>query len=439
MTNQDEPMKSGDLNPKGCFRTPTMKAMIPLKVKLPIWMSLLVSCILLVSGCAVPTKKIQKRHWALNSSIRSTTSEQLLLNIVRLRYDESPFFLQLSSISTTFAAQQSLGVSGQIPDGGPNALGLSGSLAYTESPTVTWSLPDSSEYYGRLLGPMGADQLTALAQSGFDASRVFRMGIKKMNRLRNQQFRVNEGIVVPASYTNLIEALGLVDELTSEGVIDLAYGVKSTTGAGKIPLDKLDTRAIPEGLAYGLQFMTRDDPNTFEPLKLFKPLFLRFSKASDNDPRAQRLRELLNLDSTKYSFGIVDTGNSGVEQLRAESGKVSQVFDPDVHLAEIVVNNRSMMEVLYFASTSVEVPESDLAHGRVRSNEEHIDSGWLMIHSSATEPPNAWIKIKFRDTWYYILDNDLNSRSSFSLLDAMFASIVGNVPGAKPLLTLPVK
>jgi hypothetical protein len=43
-------------------------------------------------------------------------------------------------------------------------------------------------------------------------------------------------------------------------------------GAGKIPLEKMNTRAIPEGLQYGLQFMTRDDPNVFEPLKLFKPL-----------------------------------------------------------------------------------------------------------------------------------------------------------------------
>jgi hypothetical protein len=56
-----------------------------------------------------------------------------------------------------------------------------------------------------------------------------------------------------------------------------------------------------------------------ELLKLFKPLFLRFSKQSDSDPRARHLRELLDLDPTKYSFGIVGTANSGVEQLRSES------------------------------------------------------------------------------------------------------------------------
>ena len=144
------------------------------------------------------------------------------------------------------------------------------------------------------------------------------------------------------------------NELVRAGLVDLAYGVKSSKGAGNIPLDKLNTRAIPEGLAYGLQFMTRDDPNVFEPLKLFKPLFLRFSKRSDDDPRAKRLRKLLNLDPAKYSFGIVDTASSGIEQLRTESGQISQVYEPGRELAEIVLNNRSILEVLFFASAYVQ-------------------------------------------------------------------------------------
>jgi len=400
---------------------------------------LIAPVICLVSGCSIPTKKIENKHWALNGSIRETASEQLLLNIVRLRYDETPFFLQLSSISTSFSVQQSLGVSGQIPDGGPNVLGLNGGASYTETPTVTWSLPDSSEYYGRLLAPVGADQLTALADSGFDPARVFRIGVKKMNSLRNQEFRLTEGIVVPASYTNLMEALRLMDELTRDGQVDLAYGAKSSLAGTKFPLEKMEIRAIPDGLPYGLQFMTRDDPNVIEPLRLSKPLFLRFSKESDNDPRAKHLRELLNLDRTKYSFGIVDTANSGTEQLRSESGKLSQVFEPGKALAEIVLNNRSMMEVLYFASTAVEVPAADLAGARVAESKDRLDRSWLEVRSASQEPSNAWLKIKFRGSWFYIAANDIASRRTFTLLDAMFAATVGNVPGAKPVLTLPVK
>ena len=51
--------------------------------------------------------------------------------------------------------------------------------------------------------------------------------------------------------------------------------------------------------------------------------------------------------------------------MRSESGNPSQVFDPDTDLAEIVLNNRSMMEVLCFAPAYVQVPEADLSSGAV--------------------------------------------------------------------------
>jgi hypothetical protein len=45
-----------------------------------------------MSGCGIQPKIIEARHWELNDTIRTTTDEQLLLNIVRLRYDEMPYF-----------------------------------------------------------------------------------------------------------------------------------------------------------------------------------------------------------------------------------------------------------------------------------------------------------------------------------------------------------
>lgn len=400
---------------------------------------LLISVVVLaVGGCALQPKIIQQRHWQLNETIRATHTEQLLLNIVRLRYDDTPYFLQVSSISTQFSSQANLGVNGTFPDGGDNVYGLSGGVAYSEAPVVTWSMPDSRDFYGRMLSPISSDQLTSLASAGWDATRVLQVGVKKMNRLRNKEIRVEEGIYTPPEYDEFREALTLMSELSREGAIDFAYGVKSNMGGGKIPMEKMDTRAIPEGLAYGLQFMTRDDPNVFEPLKLSKPLFLRFSVESDNDPKARRLRELLDLDPSKYSFGIIDTGNSGAEQLRSESGKPSQVMQEGAKMTEIVLNNRSMMELLLFVSEMVDVPENLVADHVIRGGHSN-DLDLLEIRYSTEEPSDAWLKVRYRGLWFYIPGNDINSRISLGLLNAIFQSGVGNVPGAKPLLTLPVK
>ena len=243
----------------------------------------------------------------------------------------------------------------------------------------------------------------------------------------------------PENYEQFREVIGLLGELNREGLIDLAYGVKSSRVSADIALERFDITAIPDALAYGVQFMPRDDPTVVEPLKLFKPLFLRFSRQSDNDPRARRVRELLNLDAAKYSFGIVDTASSSVEQLRAESGRLTQAFDPDTEYAEIVLNNRSVMEILYFASRYVEVPDADLRQRRVSADSQRPDADWFRILNSASEPNDAWLKVKYRDSWFYIAADDVQTRANFTLLDAIFTSVVGNIPGATPLLTLPVK
>ena len=70
-----------------------------------------------LSGCGIQSKIIEARHWELNDTIRTTTDEQLLLNIVRLRYDEVPYFLQMASVTTSFSAGANVGASGTLPKG----------------------------------------------------------------------------------------------------------------------------------------------------------------------------------------------------------------------------------------------------------------------------------------------------------------------------------
>lgn len=152
---------------------------------------LLVAALTMVTGCAMQPEIIQSRHWDLNETIRATSNEQLLLNLVRLRYDDTPYFLQLSSITTSFSASANLGATGSFPEGSNNnVLGLSGGVSYSESPTVTWSLPDSREFLGRLYSPVGADQLTVLSKAGFDLVEVFRISVQQMNLLRNKEFQI---------------------------------------------------------------------------------------------------------------------------------------------------------------------------------------------------------------------------------------------------------
>jgi len=389
------------------------------------------------AGCAMQAGIIQSRHWDLNETIRETTNEQLLLNLVRLRFDETPYFLQLSSITTNFSAGASLGASGTFPEGqADNVYGLNTGLSYSESPTVTWAIPDSREFLGRFYAPVGADQLTLLVQSGYDFIDVFRVGVQKMNGLRNREFRIRDGEYRPASYAEFIEALDLMEALRKEGVIDFAYSLMTSYGGVPLPISQIDTRGVAEGMPYSLLYLSRA-PDMATPYRVSKPLYMRFTKESDRDPRAQRLRKLLKLRPDLYSYPITDTVDVSPEGIRAVDGKLAEVFDPHATLTHIALSNRSVLDILRFAAASVDVPEGEITSGRVRKRSVELFE-YLDVRTSKSEPRSAWLKVQYRGTWYYIPATDLGSRTTFTLLTALFASVVGEVPGAKPVLTLPV-
>jgi hypothetical protein len=408
-----------------------------------LWAVILLQVVLLASGCHFPSRIVERTHSDYNQAIRQTGAEQLLLNVVRVRYDEMPLFLEISSISTQFSIQQSVGVTGTIyenvgPTNVPNVWGLSGNASYSESPIVTWSVPESREFLGKMMAPLSADQLTVLVQSGWGEQRLVRLCTKKMNRLRNRSFVVNESAYTPETYEQFKEALLLVEQLRKEGFVDLAYGARSNVAAAKIPVEQIDTKSIPLGLEQGVYFLSKDDPKVVEPVRISKSLFLLFSKDSDQDSRARRLRDLLDLDPARYSFGFVDAGDSGREQLLTESGRLVQVMDPSVKLTEIIVNNRSMAEIVYFVSRGVQIPEEHVAFRAAALAKGDFEE-WLHVRHSRNNPANAWLKVKHRGYWFYIAADDIASRRVFTMLETIFESVVGTVPGAKPLLTLPVR
>ena len=62
-----------------------------------VWLPLM---LLLLSGCGVGPSMMRADRLTYNDAIQFTERQELLLNIVRLRYNEGPEFLATNSIST---------------------------------------------------------------------------------------------------------------------------------------------------------------------------------------------------------------------------------------------------------------------------------------------------------------------------------------------------
>ena len=114
---------------------------------------------------------------------------------------------------------------------------------------------------------------------------------------------------------------------------------------------------------------------------------------------------------------------------------------------EVGIRCRSLMSILYFLSTAVEVPPPHLADGlvTVTRDEQGKPFDWkqlsgrvLTIRSQPDRPAHAAVAVKHRGWWFYIADNDPNSKITFTLLNTLFELQATTGSGKSPVLTLPV-
>ena len=140
------------------------------------------------------------------------------------------------------------------------------------------------------------------------------------------------------------------------------------------------------------------------------------------------LRRLLNLSDE-------------VDTFRLTSDKLRRSAD------EISMTGRSLLGVLFFLSQSVETPEEHERQGLVTITENEqgerfdwrrVTGGLLGIRSQASQPDGAFVRINYRDHWFYIADRDLESKTTFNLLAVLFSLQAARGRGVTPLLTLPI-
>jgi hypothetical protein len=419
------------------------------KTSRPFIRSTVLICSLLVmwmlSGCAIGPKVYKSSFEDFNDAIRKTSDGQMLSNLVRMRYLETPVFLQVASITTSFNFNANLGASAGIPEGGLNDYGLSAGAGFSESPTISFSMPESEKYYGRLLAPLSAKQITSLYFGGFDSEAVFLTTARGVNRLKNISPAFGNTATETASFSDFKEVFALITKLRGEGLVDIEMTIKQADWSSPVTID--DSNPISKVLLLGA--VTYANANNFELVKYDNDVWqthryeqqmsLRFATASKNSPDAQRLRKLLNLEDDRYNFPMVNAEVVNAEKPRGIYGKAPGALDPNITWAEIGLRGRSMLEIMQVASKKVQMPEEEVARGVavVDANQGAARDTGLVIKSSKSEP-DSMLRTNHRGYWFYIDDSDLESRKQFALLNALFAVVGGTVPGAAPVMTIPV-
>lgn len=350
---------------------------------------------ILFAGCTqIGPHALELNRSEYNIAVQRTGAQELLLNLVRLRYRDTPLFLQVASVSASLKFQRSVGAGGEIQFGDADLVSLDGSLSFEETPTMTYTPLQGEEFVTQLLEPVDLEILLLLTSSGWSVERALLLLVQSINGIPNAPSASGPTPGLAPRFETFLRMVHLLRVLQEDGLV----GLSST----------------PDALLGG-------DPVGG------RRVFLYLEPEALERPETTELRKILGLAPGRRYYEIV-----------ARVGH----FDPH----SISVVPRSAIAAMFYASQSVEVPPAHEAAGRVTVTRtrtgERFDwsqlTGSLIRIRSGEKPQDAYVAVRYRGTWFWIDDSDLHSKTTFSLLRMVMSLQAGDIQSAGPVLTLPV-
>ena len=365
-----------------------MRGQRPLRSRAAIGVALF-SFALLLHGCSgLGPSTLKGNRYNYNTTIQRSNDQQLLLNLVRLKYRDTPYFLEVNSVAAQFKFRANANADATAQDGFKTIFGFGVGASVEENPTVSYSPLQGEQFIQRFLSHIPLQNIHLLTRSGWSFERILRVCLERVGDLKNAPSGSGPTPEIAPVYKEFAEAANLIRKLQIKDANTLYLGARGKT---------------PE-------------------------LNFQFEKTADGFPELQQLNALLGLPP---------------ENLRIVLTTVPSPDNPQ----HIRVETRSLLGMMYYLSHAVESPEEDRVGGKVTltryASGEPFD--WadvtgdiLQIRSQSSRPQQAAVSVNYRDNWFFIDDSDLQSKSTFSLLAQIFSLQSGNAKDMGPQLTLPL-
>lgn len=345
--------------------------------------------IALTTGCAgLGPRVISAGRPAYNEAIQRTGNEEMLLNIVRLRYSDTPFFLRVSGVAANVSSQIGVDGGATLPSSGSAVGNVAATARLLDNPTVTFAPLQGDQFVTQMLTPVRLQTLLLLIESGWSIDRVLRLCVQRMNDVRNAPSASGPTPTGAPVYTDFRRASQLLGDLYRRDAIDFSIPV--------------------------------DDPHS---------LVMRFRAHESDSPEVHEVAKLLDLDPRAKQFRLSISG-AGLR-----SGD------------EVAIETRSLMGSLFYLSQAVQPAAEHESKGWVTITRtpdgepfdwSQVMDGLFRIESGPRASADAFLEASYLGHRFRIDQRDLQTKTTFELLNLLFALQAGATPGGGPVLTLPV-
>jgi hypothetical protein len=343
---------------------------------------------LVISGCTgIGPGTVARDRFDYTTAISESWKNQMLLNMVKLRYGDTPVFLDVASVINSYelSGSVSAGADWTFNPAYGSAANTRALGFYADRPTVTYSPSTGEKFSKSMLTPIPPSSIFFFIQAGYDATAVFRVLVQSINGIRNSYGGIARSLPADPEFYLLIDRLRRVQD----------------SGAYEIRIQKSTER---EALA--AIFSDKVDART--------------------EADISEIRKMLGLDPRTREFRVI----------------YGSIASDD---REIAILSRSVLQVIINLAFFIEVPETHVAEKRVTptSAEKGADGSpvppLMQIRSSSERPADAFVAVPYRNHWFWIDDKDLRSKGLFTFLMFILNLVDTGVKEGAPVVTIPTR
>jgi hypothetical protein len=396
------------------------------------------------TGCALGPRAMESGRLRYNEAVKTTTEQQLLLNIVRLRYGDSPSSLSISTIadqrelSANLAATPFFASAGAGPWGTYRGAVLpQAMLAGAERPTFSYTPNNDQEFARRLFTPLSIEGMAYLVRTTWPISTVFRLGLENLNWVENAETASGPTPVQPPVYAEFRAGIDALQRLQDRGLIDIVHEEQERRRTDALPADSASATAAVDAVRAGYEYRT-DERGRWSVIEKQRIPVLRIGPTPPDDPDVMEFCQSFRLDPALRRY-----------ELTTEKLDPFLEGAPSTGVDVLDLETRSLLQILFFAAHAVEIPPEHVACGLVRTTSggpggdfdwQEVLGGLLRIESAAGRHPPACahVAVQYQGSWFFIDERDHDSKATFALLMELSQLELGSGQANTPLLTIPL-
>lgn len=335
---------------------------------------------LAMAGCiSLGPRSVPADRFNYSEALSQSLKQQMLLNIVRLRYGDVPVFIDVTNIVSGFTLGSKVNA-GVEPYDVTGSLDFSGELRFEERPTISYEALGGGRFTAALLEPINVATIWSLIESGWNAELLLRGVTNSIGPIANRPLGDEDTNPIDPRFGEVVKA---IRRLQIDGVIGVRQLREADGGAARSYL-----------------------------------VFRESAITSENQEAVQDLRRHLQLPDELNEFVIQ--------------------YDPVDDPGTISFRTRSVLQILNEMAGDIEAPPEDVDRGYVQPNRFDPDSV-VRIRSGPDRPEEAFCAVRYRGHWFWIDRDDWRSKGSFSFLTMMFQLKAGTREGGGPVLTIPTQ